>query len=92
MSNFVPLTTNIASHPVLLIDADSAYQDLQEFAEHRLAIAKGLLHSLSCMKLEQASGQDLNNMAEAAHLLVAEACDLFKAARRAQCRRGNSHA
>lgn len=93
MSNFIPLKTNVSPHhPVLLIDADSDYQDLHESAEYRLELAKGMLHSLSCMKTEHASGQDIINMAAAAHLLVADACDLFDAARRARYPKGGHHA
>ncbi|WP_177429672.1 hypothetical protein [Pseudomonas sp. YY-1] len=93
MTDFFPLTSNpTKNNPVLLIAADGSYLDLQECAEQRLSAVRGLMHSLSCMKLEHAGAQDLSNVAEAAALLLDDAHDLFKAAGAAAKREGCKHA
>ena len=93
MTDLRPLTSNPTKNsPVLLIATGRSYLDLQECAEQRLSAVRGLMHSLSCMKLDHASAQDLSNVAEAAALLLDDANDLFKAAGAAAKREGREHA
>ena len=91
MSNHIALTTNPNQHPVLVLDAGASFNDLQECAQQRLSAAKGLLLSLACMNISQASSTDLNNVADAAYLLLEDASDLFKAARNAAGRLEVTH-
>ncbi|MDH4557821.1 hypothetical protein E8F11_22060 [Pseudomonas sp. BN417] len=82
-SNLIPLTGNAGTTPVLLLDGSCAYIDLQECADMRLNAARGLLHSLATMAPGQADERDLVHFADAAQLLLADACDLLAAARKA---------
>ncbi|MES2820125.1 MAG: hypothetical protein V4812_14195 [Pseudomonadota bacterium] len=91
MSNYIALTSNPNPHPVLVLDASASFSDLQESAQQRLSAAKGLLLSLACMSITHASTNDLNNVADAAYLLLEDASDLFKAAGTAAVRREVPH-
>ncbi|MFC5695631.1 hypothetical protein ACFPU0_08675 [Pseudomonas sp. GCM10022186] len=71
---------------MLLLDGSCSYIDLQECADLRLNAARGLLHSLASMSPGQADGRDLVHFADAAQLLLTDACDLLAAARKAACR------
>ena len=86
-SRFIPLSENAAQAPVLLLDASAAYLDLQDCAEQRLHAAKNLLLSISCMQIDIAESRDLVCLANAAHLLLSDASDLFSAARKAALRK-----
>ncbi|HBO5639836.1 hypothetical protein GFM12_06865 [Pseudomonas aeruginosa] len=86
MTKFVPLTTNATDAPVLLIDSNRPYLELQECAEQRLSTARALLWSLSSMVITHADGRDVNHLADAAYLLLEDASDLFQAARQAALR------
>lgn len=92
MSNLIALTTNPSKTAVMLLDASQPYIDLQECAEQRLSAAKGLLYSLACITISHADAKDVNNLADAAYLLLEDANDLFKAARHAALREGRSNA
>ncbi len=81
--NLIPLTANAGTTPVLLLDGACSYLDLQECADLRLNAARGLLHSLATMAPGQADERDLVHFAEAAQLLLTDACDLLAAARKA---------
>jgi hypothetical protein len=83
MTNFIPLTGNTGTTPVLLLDGGCSYIDLQECAESRLYAARGLLRSLASLELTDANERDLQHFANAAHMLLEDACDLIAAARRA---------
>ncbi|MNF01343.1 hypothetical protein D3C80_2003210 [compost metagenome] len=85
-SRFIPLSENAIQAPVLLLDASADYLDLQDCAEQRLHAAKSLLLSLSCMQIDFAESRDLVSVANVAHLLLADASDLFTAARKAALR------
>lgn len=82
MTKLMPLTANTSSTPVLLIDMSSSYSDLVEGAEYRLDVAKELMHSVASLSPRQGSAQDLSSVANAAYLLLEDASDLFKAARK----------
>ncbi|MCY1295048.1 hypothetical protein D9M68_585490 [compost metagenome] len=73
----VPLTGNTSTTPVLLLDASCSAIDLQDCAD------RGLLRSLASLKSLEADGSDLLHFADAAHLLLTDACDLLAAARKA---------
>lgn len=89
MSNYRPLTSNPNKDAAaLLVDASQPFAVLDECAEHRLYVAKNLLNSLACMNISAADAHDVSNIAEAASLLLEDACDLMKAARRAAVREG----
>lgn len=92
MANLAPLTTSPTNTPVLLVDTDASYLDLQECAEQRLHAAKGLLSSLASITITTAHADELSKFADAAHLLLEDASDLFKAAHRAAKREGAGHA
>ena len=79
----VPLTGNTSTTPVLLLDASCSAIDLQDCTDRRLNAARGLLRSLASLKSPEADGSDLLHFADAAHLLLADACDLLAAARKA---------
>lgn len=83
---FIPLSENASHAPVLLLDASAAYHDLQDCAEQRLHAARSLLLSISCMKIDIAESRDLVCLANAAHILLSDASDLFAAARKAALR------
>ncbi|BAN47819.1 hypothetical protein [Metapseudomonas resinovorans] len=85
-SRFIPLSENAIQAPVLLLDAGAAYHDLQDCAEQRLHAAKSLLLSFTCMRIDIAESRDLVSVANAAHLLLADASDLLAAARKAALR------
>ena len=91
MNKLIPLTTNPSHAPVLLIDTNASYIDIQEYAEQRLCAAKGLLFSLSCMSISRADAKDVSGIADAAYLLLADASDLFNAARKAAVAEGVRH-
>ncbi|MFZ6045673.1 hypothetical protein ACFW0H_06065 [Pseudomonas sp. CR3202] len=82
-AELVPLTGNAGTTPVLLLDGSCSYIDLQECADMRLNAARGLLHSLASMAPGQADERDLVHFADAAQLLLTDACDLLAAARKA---------
>ncbi|MCW2295060.1 hypothetical protein M2262_005110 [Pseudomonas sp. BIGb0408] len=86
MTDFLPLSSNPTSTPVLLIDTRCSYIDLQESAEQRLSAVRGLLRSLAVMNITLADASDLRYLSEAAHLLTEDACDLIKAAHQAAMR------
>ncbi|AOE84646.1 hypothetical protein [Pseudomonas sp. TCU-HL1] len=88
MTKLVPLTTNATDAPVLLIDANRPYLELQEAAEQRLSTARDLLWSLSSMVITHADGKDVSRVADAAYVLLEDASDLFQAARKASLRDG----
>ncbi|WP_052659260.1 hypothetical protein [Pseudomonas sp. LFM046] len=87
-SRFIPLSENAIKAPVLLLDSSCSYDDLQDCAEQRLHAAKNLLLRFTCMKIDIAESRDLVSVANAAHLLLADASDLFAAARKAALRAG----
>lgn len=91
MSEFLPLSSNPSTTPVMLIDASQSYSLLQESVEQRLSAARGLVYSLTCMSLSNANANDVSNVAEAAYLLIEDASDLMKAARTAAMREGVRH-
>ncbi|WP_256581215.1 MULTISPECIES: hypothetical protein [unclassified Pseudomonas] len=91
MANLVPLTTSPSKTPVLLIDTCASYMDLQECAEQRLGVAKGLLSSLATITISTAHAEEISKFADAAYLLLEDASDLFKAAHRAAKREGAGH-
>jgi hypothetical protein len=86
-SRFIPLSENAVQAPVLMLDASAAYLDLQDCAEQRLHAARNLLLSISCMQIDIAESRDLVCLANAAHLLLSDASDLFSAARKAALRK-----
>ncbi|MCY1465259.1 hypothetical protein D9M71_833810 [compost metagenome] len=86
-SRFIPLSENAIQAPVLLLDTGASYADLQDCAEQRLHAAKGLLLSVTRMQIEIAESRDLVCLANAAHLLLSDASDLFAAARKAALRK-----
>jgi hypothetical protein len=81
-AELIPLTGNAGSTPVLLLDASCSAIDLQDCADRRLNAARGLLRSLASLESPEAEGSDLLHFADAAHLLLTDACDLLAAARR----------
>lgn len=83
LSDLIPLTGNAGATPVLLLDGSCSYMDLQDCADLRLNAARGLLHSLATMAPGQADERDLVHFADAAQLLLTDACDLLAAARKA---------
>lgn len=91
MANLIPLTGNPTKAPVLLLDANQPFAEIQECAERRLGAARDLLQSLACLKIEAASGHDISNLADAACLLLEDASDLFKAAGQAARREVARH-
>ncbi|MFP3851251.1 hypothetical protein [Pseudomonas sp. W5-01] len=91
MVNLSPLTTNPSETPVLLVDTSAPYRDLQECAEQRLSVAKGLVSSLASIKMTTAHAEELSKFADAAYLLLEDASDLFKAAHHAAKREGAGH-
>lgn len=91
MDKLLPLTTNPTQTPVLLVDTNAPYRDLQECAEQRLSVAKGLLSSLASIKMTAAHADELGKFADAAYLLLEDASDLFKAAHNAAKREGAGH-
>ncbi|MCW2290115.1 MULTISPECIES: hypothetical protein [Pseudomonas] len=86
MTDLLPLSSNPTTTPVLLIDTNNSYLDLQESATQRLNAVRGLLHSLAAMKITQADAIDVQNLSEAAYLLTEDACDLVRAAHKAAMR------
>lgn len=79
----IPLTANAGITPVLLLDGNRACVELQDCADMRLNAARGLLHSLASMTPGDVDGRDLMHIADAAQLLLTDACDLVAAARKA---------
>ncbi|KIQ03334.1 hypothetical protein RU08_06415 [Pseudomonas fulva] len=86
MTDFIPLSSNPTTTPVLLIDTSHSYIDLHESAQQRLSAVRGLLHSLAAMTIAHADATDVQNISAAAHLLTEDACDLVKAAHKAAMR------
>ncbi|MCO6056003.1 hypothetical protein NG726_04885 [Pseudomonas sp. MOB-449] len=82
-STLIPLTANAGVTPALLLDGSCSYADLQDCADMRLNAARGLLHSLATMAPGEVDGRDLTHIADAAQLLLTDACDLLAAARKA---------
>ncbi|MDH4873587.1 hypothetical protein [Pseudomonas sp. BN515] len=87
--HLIPLTGNAGKAPVLLLDGNCSYNDLQDCADMRLSAAKDMLRSLSLLDSSEADGRDLQNFAHAAAVLLEDASDLLAAARQA-VRRGLS--
>lgn len=92
MNELLSLSSNPSSRPVLLLDASRPYLDLQDSAEQRLSAVRGLMLSLTCMNIGLADAKDVQNLVEAAYLLLEDASDLFKAARTAAVREGCKYA
>lgn len=88
MSELIPLKTNPSHNPVLLLDSSQPFAALSECADVRLSAAYGLVDSLTCMSMKDAASQDLLNVAEAVRVLLADASDLYRAARTAAVREG----
>ncbi|WP_158896128.1 MULTISPECIES: hypothetical protein [unclassified Pseudomonas] len=81
MNKLIPLTLNPTYASVLLVDTSPGFAALVDCAEHRLTAAYGLVDSLTCMTTKDAASQDLLNVAEVVQILLADATDLYKAAR-----------
>ncbi|KIP97318.1 MULTISPECIES: hypothetical protein [Pseudomonas] len=86
MTDFLPLSSNPTTTPVLLIDSRCSYADLHESAQQRFRAVCGLLHSLAAMSITQADGLDIQHISEAAYLLAEDGCDLARAAHQAAMR------
>lgn len=87
MSNYRPLTSNPSKDAAaLLIDASQPFAVLEECAEHRLYVVKNLLNSMASMNPSRTDAHDFSNIAEAAYLMLKDACDLLEAARLAAMR------
>ncbi|WP_052659152.1 hypothetical protein [Pseudomonas sp. LFM046] len=85
-AELIPLTGNARRTPVLLLDGSCSSLDLQECADLRLNAARGLLQSLASIEPGYADERDLVHFAQAAELLLTDACDLLLAARTAMRR------
>lgn len=81
MSDLIPLTANPNKANVLMLNTASGFAALAECAEQRLNAAYGLVDSLAHISLQHVASQDLFNVAEAVRILLADASDLYKAAR-----------
>ncbi|MCY1556829.1 hypothetical protein D9M68_936210 [compost metagenome] len=89
-SHLIPLTANAGLAPVLLLDGNCTYNELQDCADMRLHAAKDLLRSLSLLESVEAEGRDLQHFAHAAAMLLEDACDLAAAARQAARRESSA--
>lgn len=88
MSELIALRANPSPNPVLLLDSSQPFAALSECADVRLSAAYGLVDSLTCMTMRDATSQDLLHVAEAVRVLLADASDLYRAARSAALREG----
>lgn len=79
MSEFTPLQSNLTSTPVLYLNPAAPPADLYGCAVQRIKATRDLMHSLNCLSIKGVADQDLSHVANAAHLLLQDGCDVLDA-------------
>lgn len=75
---YIPLTQPGQENPVFLLDTHAPLRDLHACAELRVSLATRFLDAMVNMQPTHADERDLSTIANTAHLLMLEACDVHR--------------